>query len=461
MSIHHQIDFSGKLLLIGAGQAGSVLLRLFRHKPALQIIGVVDKNPEAPGLALAREAGIATSDDYHPFLTEPGLALIINVTGDSTLQEELLSSRPPGAELIGGESARFMWSILDEVTRKEVLEENISVMRREMEQRSPGEFIFGDNPKMQEIRSLIDSVAPTPVGVLIRGESGTGKEGIARLIHKKSLLAKKPLITVNCTAFSQNLIESELFGYKKGAFTGASSDRTGLLELADKGTIFLDEIGDMSLDMQAKLLRFLQSGEIRPVGSTKSRIVTVRIIAATNRDLEQAIRAGEFRQDLFYRINTFTITLPTLSERREDIPALIRHFIRRAEARVNKRVHSITPAAMSHLCAYSWPGNLRELENVIERAVVLARNNVIDIGHLPQEMQEQSPGFDFSEAKMELGLPELKNQLIERIEYEAIFRYLNESGGNVARAARLAKVSRRTFHRLLLRHKINPDDFRK
>ena len=227
--------------------------------------------------------------------------------------------------------------------------------------------------------------------MLIRGESGTGKELVARAIHRYSNVRERPLVTVNCTALAPTLLESELFGHKRGAFTGAVADKPGLFERADGGTIFLDEVGDMPLEMQAKLLRVLQTGEIKPVGDVVTRKVRVRVIAATNRDLEKALAVSEFREDLFYRFNTFTITLPPLRERTEDIPVLAHHFLRKAEAKVNKRVDRFAPEALDLLKRYPWPGNLRELENIIERAVVLATSRQVDVAHLPLHLQEPAP----------------------------------------------------------------------
>ncbi len=321
------------------------------------------------------------------------------------------------------------------------------------------EFLESQSPAMQEILDLAYRVAPTPTTVLIRGESGTGKEVIARLIHAHSPLSSKPLIIVNCTALSPQLFESELFGHRKGSFTGAVTDKVGLLEQAHRGTVFLDEIGDMPLEMQAKLLRFLQSGEIRPIGSTETRRVKVRILAATNRKLEQAIAAGQFREDLFYRLNAFTLHLPPLRQRKEDIPLLALHFLKLARARINKHVTRISPRAMEALVAYHWPGNLRELKNIIERAVVLATGDEITLNHLPFNFQiHVHIPADFS--KREGNLIAQKNQLINRFEYEMITRLLNDHQGNVTRAAQAAGIPRRTFQRLMAKHGLHSHRYR-
>ncbi len=438
-----------------------MLLRMFDNHPSIQVVGVVDINPEAPGVRLAQEKNIPVARDYRAFIRETSPDLIVNVTGDAELQKKLSLEKPEKAELIGGMSAMLIWLLLDEYKKKELLEDRFQIMKREMEKYEPEEFIIGTNPKMQEIASLITRVAPTPTTVLIRGESGTGKEGVARLIHKKSPWRDRPLITVNCTAFSPTLIESELFGYKKGAFTGAISDRIGLLELANNGILFLDEIGDMPLEIQAKLLRFLQSGEIRAIGDNVTKKVKVRIIAATNRKLEEAIEKGEFRADLFYRLNTFTIHLPPLRERLEDIPILAYHFLKIAQAKVNKRVTRIAPEAMEVLSKYHWPGNLRELENVIERALVLTTTDEIRVEHLPLGLQNSSNKPMLDRYHYRDGLKQYKEKMLNQIECEAIQKYLRETEGNISRAAKIAGISRRTFHRLMVKHNIRLSQFRR
>ncbi|MDQ7053346.1 MAG: sigma 54-interacting transcriptional regulator [candidate division KSB1 bacterium] len=446
--------------MIGAGRAGRMLLRVFERHPSIQVLGVVDKNLRAPGIPLAKKMNIPVAREYQPLLRELDLDLIVNVTGDESLQRRLIHEKAEQTELIGGKSAMMIWQLLDEYKKKEILEDRFQIMQREMARYEPEEFIIGSTPKMQEIASLIRRVAPAPTTVLIRGESGTGKEGVARMIHKNSPWRDRPLITVNCTAFSPTLIESELFGYKKGAFTGAVSDRIGLLELANDGILFLDEIGDMPLEIQSKLLRFLQSGEIRAIGDNDTKKIKVRIIAATNRKLEEAIEKGEFRADLFYRLNTFTIHLPPLRERLEDIPLLAYHFLKLAQAKVNKRVERISPEAIEAMKNYHWPGNLRELENVIERALVLTSMDEIRVEHLPMGLQNVSGNSRLDSSALLKGLSDLKHRMISQIERDALVRYLQQCHGNVSRAARAARVSRRTFYRLMEKHGINVAEFK-
>lgn len=443
-----------RIVIIGAGKGGAALLEIFHGDPTVQVIGISDKREHAPGLELARGYGIFTTTDFRTLLSEKAIDMIIDVTGDPDVGSILAEIKPKGVEIMSGSSARFMWDLIAERKQKEELADNYTLMRRELDAVSDSEFIIGKNPKMKEIDELITRVAPAPTTVLIRGESGTGKELVARALHRHSHLREKPLVTINCTALTATLMESELFGHKKGAFTGAMANKIGLFEKAEGGTIFLDEIGDMSPEMQAKLLRFLQTGEIKPVGDVQTKRVKVRIIAATNRNLEQAIEGGEFREDLFYRF-TFTIMLPPLRERVEDIPALTYHFLQKAKAKVNKKVESISPEALDYLKNYSWPGNLRELENIIERAVVLSPTMQIDTRQLPLYIQVGK-----LKVSTDRGFMDAKRRAVDEFEKEALSRFLLESQGHVSRAAARAKLPRRTFHRLMLKHRLSARTFK-
>jgi len=444
-----------RVVIIGAGKGGRALLEMFTGDSTVSIVGIADLNPWAPGLELARRLNIPVASDLKALIADASVDLIIDVTGNAEVQRTILQAKPPGAEVMGGASAKFMWDLLAERKRSEELEDRYSLMLRELQAQAEGDFIIGQNPKMKEIAEQIARVAPTPTTVLIRGESGTGKELVARAIHRYSHLRDKPLITVNCTALTPTLMESELFGHKRGAFTGAMTDKVGLFEKADGGTIFLDEVGDMPVEMQGKLLRVLQAGESKPVGDVVTRRVRVRVIAATNRDLEKALVAGEFRQDLFYRFNTFTITLPPLRERAEDIPVLAHHFLRTAEAKVNKKVDRFSPEALDLMKRYTWPGNLRELENSIERAVVLASGRQIEVSYLPFHPRESSPiGVTTAERFLE-G----KARVVALFEREAVARFLTEAKGNISLAAQKAGITRRNFHRLLSKYTLNRKDF--
>ncbi len=445
-----------KVLIVGAGRGGRTLIELFHNDPNVEIIGVADLRPQIAGMQLARSLGIPTSINFREFLHHPAPDLIMDVTGNPEVQEQLRTLKAPESEVVGGIAARLMWALINERKQKKLLEEKYRMMLHELESHPENEFIVGKNKKMIEIGELVLKVAPTTATVLIRGETGTGKEIIARAIHYHSNRKDEPLVVVNCTAFSPHLIESELFGHKRGAFTGAVADKMGLLEKADGGTVFLDEIGDMPLEMQTKLLRFLQTNEIRALGDVTTKTVDVRIVAATNRDLEVAIKEGTFRADLFYRLNTFTITLPPLRERREDIPLYAYHLLKLAVAKVNKKVDGIAPDATAYLMSYDWPGNLRELQGVMERAVILCMGSLIEKEHLPLTLQDNEVA-----PSLEEGLTAARANVVEKFERRAIIKFLTDCNGNVTRAAQKAGIPRRSFYRMMEKLGIQRESFLK
>jgi DNA-binding NtrC family response regulator len=340
------------------------------------------------------------------------------------------------------------------VAHKRLVDRNL-FLERQLELTSQFEGIVGTSKRIAEVFAMVESVAPTDVTVLVAGESGTGKELVARAIHARSSRALRPFIAINCAALTESLLESELFGHVKGAFTGALSTRRGLFEEASGGTLFLDEVGELSAATQVRLLRVLQEGEIRPVGSNDSRHVDVRIIAATHRDLAARVQTGEFRQDLFYRLNVVNLALPALRERIEDLPALAHHFVKKAAARFDKSVTKIDADALERLCAYSWPGNVRELENAVERAVVLARGDSITADLLPVELR--GPSISRSSAPSpQLAFAEAR-EAFERRYLEDVLR---RAQGNTAEAARLSGLDRSNFRRLLKRHGISAANLR-
>src|SRR5256712_932788 len=268
-------------------------------------------------------------------------------------------------------------------------------LRRELRRLTGLDNIIGRSPKMRAIFELIQTIAPPASRVLITGESGTGKELVARAIHENSLRAQAPFITINCGAFPETLLESELFGYMKGSFTGANENRQGLFQAAHGGTLFMDEIGNMSLTMQVKLYRVLQEGKVRPIGSTEESDVDVRIIAATNKDFEKEIAEGRFREDLYYRLSVIPIQVPAVRERREDIPLLARHFLETFRRTMEKPIEAVSSEALTRLGSYDWPGNVRELETTMERAVALETTNEISLRVLPERIVAYSGASQF------------------------------------------------------------------
>lgn len=309
--------------------------------------------------------------------------------------------------------------------------------------------IITRSPEMQAVLAEAKLAARADASILIRGDSGTGKELLAHAIHRVSRRHEGPFVAVNCSAIPENLIESELFGHRKGAFTGAAYDHPGLFQAARGGTLFLDEIGDMPLSAQAKLLRALQERAVRPVGSVSTVAVDVRVVSATHRDLDVAVREGRFREDLYYRLNVVTLSLPTLAERREDIPLLAAHFLAAAADRAPQEVKGFSPDAMGRLVAYDWPGNVRQLHNVVERTIALTTTPLIPASQVEKALNE-------GPAEMP-SLVETR----EQAEREYITRILTLTDGNVTAAAKLAKRNRTEFYKLLNRHHIDPALFKR
>ncbi len=335
------------------------------------------------------------------------------------------------------------------------LMQKYELISRELDRQAGDDLIVGDDPGIQEVLRLISQVGPTPTTVLIRGETGTGKELTARAIHRLSQRNDKPLVTVNCTTITDSLLESELFGHKKGSFTGAIADKKGLFEAANGGTIFLDEIGDITPKLQAELLRLLDMGEVRPVGGTSTLKVDVRLIAATNKNLENGVREGWFREDLYYRLNVFTILLPPLRDRSDSVPALAQHFLEKARKKLNKTIAGIEERAVKAMQHYPWPGNIREMQNIIERSSVLAQDNIIRLENLPTVFTDTYECCADDKVNRRRASFKAERELhVSRTEKNLVRRYLEETGGNVAKAARQANIPRRTFYRLLEKHGI-------
>ncbi len=340
---------------------------------------------------------------------------------------------------------------LIEAEKRRLMDENLA-LRRELRERYDFSNIVGTSRPMQEVYAQVAQVARTNTTVLIRGESGTGKELIARAIHYNSLRADQPFIKVSCAALPESLIEAELFGYEKGAFTGAYARKKGRFELADRGTLFLDEVGDLPPSVQVKLLRVLQEREFERLGGTETIKVDVRLIAATNRDLEQAMREGTFREDLYYRLNVFTIFLPPLRERKSDIPLLADHFLEKYARMHGKDIRRISTPAIDMLMSYHWPGNVRELENCIERAVLVCEGSVIHSHHLPPTLQT---------AEASGTVPRLSlSEAVAAYEKDLILDALKTTRGNISRAARLLNTTKRILGYKVKKYGINPRRFK-
>jgi DNA-binding NtrC family response regulator len=345
--------------------------------------------------------------------------------------------------------------------RRLLLQENLS-LKSEVSSKYRFENIVGSSPQMQAVYRLVAQCAPTSSTVLITGESGTGKELIARAIHYNSLRKDKPFVPVDCNALSENLLESELFGHVKGAFTSAVTNKKGMFEVAGSGTLFLDEIGNISLSIQAKLLRVLQEREYRAVGDTRTLIANFRLVTATNKDLKAMVAAGSFRDDLYYRINIFPIHAPALRERKNDIPALAYHFLKVFNAELGKKITDISEGAMSALVNYGWPGNVRELENVMHRAAILTGDNVIRQAHLVNIINSSQPQADLAVPRTGDELKRVKKaareKSVEDIEKQFVIEALRRNDWNVTKSAEETGMQRPNFQALMKKYAIRVRD---
>ncbi len=338
---------------------------------------------------------------------------------------------------------------LEKYFRVRYLEQENTILRREIQQDKGLEGIIGKSAAMQKVFDSIRMVAPSSSTVLIRGESGTGKELVARAIHQLSPRKNKTFVSMNCASLPEALVESELFGYEKGAFTGAVQKKEGRFKLAHKGTILLDEISEMGVHLQAKLLRVLQEKELETLGGTKTEKIDVRVIATTNRDLEEMVDAGQFREDLFYRLNVVPIYMPPLRERKEDIPFLVQHFIKKIAAINERKITGVDPEVFTFLANFDWPGNVRQLENIVERAIVTHKDTFLTVSHfefLNEEMRKpRSNSFDLSRVKL------------RELEKKAILDALDRFKGNRTKTASQLGISVRTLRNKLREYKNDPD----
>jgi DNA-binding NtrC family response regulator len=327
--------------------------------------------------------------------------------------------------------------VIEKVLDHQALEREARGLRQRVRERTAPSNIIGANPLMQRVFEIVEQVAPSKATVLITGESGTGKELVANAIHQRSPRARGPFIKLHCAALAESLLESELFGHERGAFTGAVGRRDGRFQVADGGTLFLDEIGEISPAIQVKLLRFLQEREFERVGGSQTISVDVRVIAATNKNLIDEVKAGRFREDLYYRLNVVTIDMPPLRERKSDVPALARFFVDKFARANDKTIESIAPEALEAMVGYDWPGNVRELENAIERAVVMAASPVLEPKYLPTSVRPTAKGPE--------GAPPVPGSTMAEIERHAILTTLEATGGSTSKAAEMLGISARTI----------------
>ena len=369
---------------------------------------------------------------------------VILLTGRATIDSAIEAIRQGAFDFLEkpleGKRLRI---ILERAQEKQATLQQVAALRHGLEKGEDRGFI-GRSSAMRKVFSLIEKVAPAKASVVITGESGTGKEMVARAVHRLSPRHDKPFVAINCSAIPASLMESEIFGHERGAFTGADQRRLGCFELADGGTIFLDEVGELPVELQSKFLRVLEEEKLRRLGGKSEVSVDVRVICATNRDLKQMVHIGQFREDLYFRLNVFRIHLPQLRERVEDIPLLAQHFVERFAVEAGKKVQGLTQEAMETLSIYTWPGNIRELRNTIERAVILCDGELIERSELPSEIAGSTGEGDF--LRLAMGMP------LRDVEKEYILRSLRTNGGNKARTADLLGISEKTLYNKLNRY---------
>ena len=433
--------FEGDGHYIRTAMNGREALSLLQDEPADVIISDV-KMPDMDGIELLRAVREVAPDTGVVLMT--AFASVETAREAFKLGADDFIQKPFDVE----ELKIIVRKALD----KQVLINENKAFKRAQRERGSVRNIIGTSGKMQAIYQMIETVAEVQSTMLINGESGTGKELVARAIHDLSPRAEKPFISINCGAFTETLLESELFGYVKGSFTGANANRKGLFEAAHKGTIFLDEIGEMSSAMQVKLLRVLQERRVRPVGAHEELPIDARVIAATNRDLKQMSADGTFREDLFYRISVIPISLPPLRDRKEDIPDLVAHFVKKFCDQTGRPL-TISPKAMQFLENYAWHGNVRELEHTIERAVALERTDEIQPERLPEHITNYNP----ERIKAEFDLPDEGLNLtahLENLEKTYVMEALRKTMGNQTRAAELLQMQVRSLRHLLDKHSI-------
>jgi DNA-binding NtrC family response regulator len=390
--------------------------------------------PKLDGLALTRALREESPDTP-----------VIIITGEGTIDAAVEAVREGVFDFVEKPlDPTRLKVILQRALEKRETEHEMQVLRRRLGQVDAGVGLIGQAPAMRKVMDLVEKVAPSKASVVIGGQSGTGKEMVARAIHQLSPRRDKAFIAINCSAIPAGLMESEMFGHERGAFTGADQRRLGAWELADGGTLFLDEVGDLPVELQAKFLRVLEDERLRRLGGKSEIHVDVRVLSATNRDLKEEIKAGRFREDLFFRLNVFQIVLSPLKERRDDIPLLVQHFIDRFSREGGKKLAGVTPQAMKILCEYGWPGNIRELRNTLERAVILCGGGIIDVEHLPTELSVG--GGESAYLKLPFGLP------LREVEKEYILSSLGRMQNNKARTAQALGISEKTLYNKLYRY---------
>jgi DNA-binding NtrC family response regulator len=430
------------------------------HNPlnAIEILKNQQVNLLITDLKMPKMDGIALLEQAKKI--QPAVVVVV-MTAYATIETAVEATHKGAFDYIAKpfRKERILLTINNAMKLQGLIRKN-SVLLKSLKQQKKFPSIIGSSPAITSILRRIEQVAQSSATILICGESGTGKELVAMAIRHHSHRNDKPFITVNCTAMPEQIIESELFGHVKGAFTGAWKDKKGLVEEANLGTLFFDEIGDLNMVMQAKLLRLLQEAEYKPVGGLTTKHADIRFLAATNQDLAKLIAEKRFREDLFYRLNVINFDIPPLCDRKEDIPTLAHHFLEKYTMLNQKEIRQIDPEAMSALMDQKWPGNVRELENVIERGVVLCRSDHIEILDIFPEKSHIPPYFLFDQAIYDIPFKEAKENVIKAFHQSYIVSILKQSNGNISRAAERAGLQRQYLHRLIKDENINVESLK-
>ncbi len=415
---------------VTAVEDGAAALDALRRAPVDLLVADL-RMPGLDGLELLRAAK----------LLAPDMEVVV-LSGHGTVEEAVEAMKAGAYDFLTKpfDRAPLLRVVRQALERRRLILENRR-LQRQLHDLAESQEVVGRSPQIQEVLRLVRQVAPATTTVLIQGESGTGKELVARAIHRLSPRREKPFVCVNCAALPDTLLESELFGHERGAFTGAVARRQGRFEVADGGTLLLDEVADLSPVAQAKVLRVLQEGEFEPVGSSRTLKVDVRVLAATNQDLARLVGDKRFREDLFYRLNVISVTVPPLRERRDDVPLLAQHFLLRHATRNHRSLEGFTETALARLAGHAWPGNVRELEHVIERAAVLAHGPLVDVADLPEAIGQAEPSARVVPIPIGMPLDEVEQRLIEET--------LRQTKGDKELAAKLLGIASRTIYRKL------------
>jgi DNA-binding NtrC family response regulator len=432
---------------VSLAEKGADALDIFDEQPHDLVITDL-KMPEMDGMEVLREIKKRSPE-----------TVVVMFTGFGTIQDAVTAMKEGAFDFITKPFTPDQLKVsIDRALRQHRLEAENQALKEQLEEKFQFDSIVGQSPAMQRVFGMIRKIADTQANVLITGGSGTGKELIARSIHANSSRKRSPFVPLNCGGLPEHLVESELFGHEKGAFTGAVTSRAGLMEHASAGTFFLDEISELPLNLQVKLLRVLEERKIRRVGSNRETEIDIRLISATNQDLESMVEEGTFREDLFYRVNTFVIRVPSLRERTDDVPLLADHFLRKYLTVGGKEISGFSSDSIEMLRRHDWPGNVRELQHVVERAVALASADRIRPEDLPETLGRERRR-SLGDHRFHLPFKDAKEAVVEEFERAYIEHLLTTHGGNITRAAEQSGIDRRSLHRLLTKHQIDASIF--